>query len=266
MTTYSLYAIRYATASHRRRQDNFLPPAPDPHDGPMPMDFFVWAAVGGGRTVLIDTGSDQGLCESRGNRFLACPAEAARSTGIQPERIDTVITTHLHWDHAGNVSKFPNARFHAQACEMDHAFGPCMCHALMRRPYDVEQACDFARLLYADRLVIHDGDREILPGITVRHMPGHTPGLQAVTVETACGTVVLASDAAHFYENLTARAPFPLVTDTRAYLESLARLERLAGHRDRIVPGHDPEVMLRYPAAGLDLDGIAVRLDCEPAT
>lgn len=265
MATYSLFAIRYATAEHRRRLDNFLPPPPDPHDAPMPMDFFVWVAVGGGRTVLIDTGADRNLTERRGNRFLICPADALRSLGITPERIDTVIATHLHWDHAGNVRKFPAARFHAQECEMQYAYGPCMCHPLLRRPYDVEQACDFVRLLYEDRLVLHAGEAEIAPGISVRRLPGHTPGLQSVTVETQRGTVVLASDAAHFYDNFELRRPFPVVTDMSAYLDSLVQLERLAGGKDRLIPGHDPAVMTLYPVARPGLEDLAVRLDVKPS-
>ena len=73
-------------------------------------------------------------------------------------------------------------------------------------------------------------------------------------------SIVLASDAAHFWETL-AGEPFPIVYDMRAVLEGYGRLIREAGgEADRVVPGHDPAVLRRYPSAGPGLEGVAVRL------
>ena len=85
-------------------------------------------------------------------------------------------------------------------------------------------------------------------------MPGHTRGLQCVRVATACGPVVLASDALHFYANVERQNPFPIVVDIAAMMESWKKLARLAGDERRIVPGHDPLVMKRYPH--LDVAGL----------
>jgi glyoxylase-like metal-dependent hydrolase (beta-lactamase superfamily II) len=78
-------------------------------------------------------------------------------------------------------------------------------------------------------------------------VPGHTRGLQCVRVETARGPVVVASDALHFYANSERQNPFPVLVDIAAMMESWDKLMRLAGHAQRIVPGHDPLVMKRYP-------------------
>ena len=147
--SYKLYAIRYATNQGRQRYENFIGMKADPHDTPLAMDFFVWLAIGYGRVILIDTGCDEQTCKKRGNDFLRCPSDGLRSLGIEPHQVDTVIVTHLHWDHAGNFDLFPNATFHACPIEIQHAVSPCMCNSFMRAPYDVDHICSFIRLLYA---------------------------------------------------------------------------------------------------------------------
>jgi hypothetical protein len=78
---YELFALRYATR-HARRGDHFI--GGDPHDGPMPMDYFVWVARGGGRTFVIDTGFNAEVSEKRKRTFLRSPVEALpRSASIQ---------------------------------------------------------------------------------------------------------------------------------------------------------------------------------------
>jgi glyoxylase-like metal-dependent hydrolase (beta-lactamase superfamily II) len=117
------------------------------------------------------------------------------------------------------------------------------------------------RHVYSGRVEFHDGDGAIVPGITVHKIGGHSRGLQCVRVETASGPVVLASDATHYYENFEQGRPFPIVVDMADTLAGYRRLEDLAGSRRRVVPGHDPLVLQRYPAAGPQLAGIAHRLD-----
>jgi glyoxylase-like metal-dependent hydrolase (beta-lactamase superfamily II) len=117
------------------------------------------------------------------------------------------------------------------------------------------------RSVYSGRVRFHDGDGEIAPGVTVHKCPGHSKGIQSVRVLTASGPVVLASDAAHLYENLDRRKPFSITIDVEATLRSYDRLEQLAGSRSRIVPGHDPLVLERYPALDVRTAGVVHRLD-----
>ena len=84
-------------------------------------------------------------------------------------------------------------------------------------------------------------------------------------VETRRGPVVLASDSAHFYANIEQRRPFPIVYNVADLLSGFDRLEELAGDPRRVVPGHDPRVLERYPAASEALSGVAARLDMDPA-
>lgn len=231
----------------RPARNNFMAPV-DLHDTAMPLDFYCWVAVSGDRVVLIDSGCDRETCERRGNRFLRCPTRALAGLGIAPEQVTDVVVTHMHWDHLGNLEKFPAARIHVHETEMAFATGPCMCHGALRAPYDVEQVCTLLRALYADRVSFTDGPREIAPGITVHPVGGHAPGLQVVTADTARGRVVLASDAMHLFANGALGNPYPVVVDVRAYLDGLDTVRALAADPALIVPGHDPLLRGMYPA------------------
>jgi len=82
-----------------------------------------------------------------------------------------------------------------------------------------------------------------------------------VRVRTRGSWVALASDAAHFHENFERDMPFPWVESITATLNRYERLRALADRDDMVVPGHDPQIMTRYPAASPDLEGFVARLD-----
>ena len=176
------------------------------------------------------------------------------------DTIRDVIVTHLHYDHAGNLDLFPNARFHLQEREMSFATGRYMCNGMLRHPFSVEHVITMVRHVYADRVKFHSGDGEIAPGVTVHRVGGHSDGLQVVRVETARGPVVLASDAVHFYANLQKRNPFPIVFDVGDMAQGWEIVERLAGDPDRFIPGHDPIVSEIYPRASDKVDAFALHL------
>lgn len=245
---YSLYTILYAESPQdRRAQHNFMS-AVDFHDVPMPLDFYCWVAVSKKRVVLIDSGCDKETCDRRGHIFYRCPTQGLAEIGLRAEDVTDVIVTHMHWDHLGNLEKFPRAHIHVHKAEMAHATGSCMCHEALRRPYDVEQVCDVLRALYAGRVSFTDQASEIAPGISIYPVGGHAPGLQIVKVATERGNVVLASDAMHFYANGALSNPYPVIVDFRQYLDGLRFLEKLAESPDHIIPGHDPELRKRFPA------------------
>jgi len=241
---YEVYAIRYARMP-RRRSDNFL--GGDPHDGDMPMDFFVWLLRGAEGIVLVDTGFNADMARKRRRELIHCPIEALAPLGVRPEDVQHVVLTHLHYDHAGNLDRLPRARFHVQDAEMDYATGRCMCFEPLRHAYAVEDVVALVRRVYEDRVVFHDGDSALLPGVELLKIGGHTKGLQAVRVHTERGWVVLASDASHYYENMGAGRPFPIVYNTAEMLSGYAKLFGAAESDEHIVPGHDPEVLARYP-------------------
>ncbi|MEH3147948.1 MAG: N-acyl homoserine lactonase family protein [Methylobacterium frigidaeris] len=248
MIPYEVIALRYGHHPRPLSQNFVYPPdSGDPHDGPSAIDYFVWVIRNPERTIVVDTGFDTPEGEARGRTMLCHPVEGLRRLGVDPETVRDVIITHLHYDHAGNLGAFPNATFHLQDAEMAFATGRCMCHGRLRSTFAVEDVVAMVRRVHAGRVRFSDGDAELCPGVSVHLVPGHTRGLQCVRVETGRGPVVLASDAAHLAANIREGNPFPILVDMPAMFESWRRLEALAGHPDRVVPGHDPAVMRLYP-------------------
>lgn len=261
--TYEVYAIKYGERTGTRG-GMFV--YGDPHDAPMAMDYFVWAVRNADRTIVVDVGYGKEEGEKRGRTFLRCPTEGLELIGIDAAGVEDVIITHMHYDHAGNLEKFPKARFHVQDEELAYVTGRAMTHRVLRRSFAVEDVTRMLRLVYEDRVVFHRGDGDIAPGIGVHHVAGHTRGLQSVRVNTERGRVVVASDAAHYYENLEKETPFATLENMYLMLEGYRRVRALADSEAHVVPGHDPEVLERYPAPSKALEGIVARLDLVPLT
>ncbi len=259
---HEVYAVKYGTMQNRQRHDNFI--AADPHEGPMPLDYFVWAIVNGNRTIVVDTGFDSEEGRRRKREIQRLPREGLSMLGIDAATVQDVVITHMHYDHAGSLGLFPAARFHMQADEMAYVTGPCMGHDDLRHPFTADHVCEMVRNVYSGRVSFSDGDAEIAPNLTVHKIGGHTRGLQCVRVLTRRGWVVLASDASHFYENFEQRKLFPIVLDAQVMLRGFERLEELADSPRHIVPGHDPLVRALYPAEEERFEGIVHRLDVEP--
>ena len=257
--TYEVLALKYAELTTRKRFESFI--AADEHDGPHPIDYFVWVIRNAGRTIVVDTGFDAAEGAKRGRKVDRAPAAALEQIGVAAGSVEQVVVTHLHYDHAGTLGAFPRARFHLQEAEMAYATGPCMCHNFLRYPFTVEHVCDMVRNVYSGRVVFHDGDAEIAPGVTVHKIGGHSRGLQCVRVATATGPVVLASDSSHYYENFEKGKVFPITIDIADVLDGYVRLQALAGSPRRVVPGHDPLVLKRYPPLNSQTQGIVHRLD-----
>lgn len=258
---YELFAIRYATRE-ARRSDHFI--GGDPHDGPMPTDYFMWVAIGKERAFVIDSGFTAEVAAQRRRTFLRCPIDTLKVLGVDPEKVQDVILTHLHYDHVGNFRRFPAARFHLQDKELDYATGRSMRHSHLSHAFEVEDVVGIVRLNYGKRVVFHDGVETLAPGLSVHLAGGHSAGLQFVRVHTSRGWVVVASDVAHYYENMDSVRPFTSAYHIGDMLEAYDKVRGLAESRDHIIPGHDPLVMNLYPAPRPDLKGVIVRLDVAP--
>jgi glyoxylase-like metal-dependent hydrolase (beta-lactamase superfamily II) len=261
MQEYEVYAVKYGR-HERRSSENFI--IGDEHDVPMPLDFYVWAVKSPERTYVVDTGFSKEIAARRQRQHLRCPGDGLKMIGVDPARVEDVIVTHMHYDHAGNGDLFPRARYHVQDREIDFCTGRCMCHDIFRRSFEFEDVAGMVRKAFEGRVQFHDGDEELAPGLSVHHIGGHTKGIQAVRVWTKRGWLVLASDTTHFYANMDRERPFPIVYDVAQMVAGYARLSKLASSRAHIIPGHDPLVLARYPAPNRELEGIAARLDVEP--
>ncbi len=163
----------------------------------------------GAHTVLVETGAGDKMDDrARERAKLPKPAEPLPAViarhGIDPDTIDTVINSHLHWDHSsgntiletnGPVPAFPRAKYYAQRGEWEHAHE--------RHPRDSVSYIDanYDPLLESGHLVLVDGDCEIVPGIWMRRAPGHNRDLCVITADSGkerfCFLSDLVPTAAH---------------------------------------------------------------------
>ncbi len=262
--TYEVFALRYGTRDARRR-DHFLykERVVDP-EASMPMDYFVWLVRNQSRVLLVDTGFSEPVGTRRGRTFLRSPADALKLLDVSAEAIADVVITHMHYDHSGTVRDFPNANLHLQERELRWVTGSEMFERSAQGSFETDDVVNIVRGLYDERVQLHEGAWQFAPGIDVHLVPGHTPGIQVVSVNTTRGKVVLASDSTHYYENMETGEPFATTYDAAQVVAGFKMLEELADSKRHIVPGHDPLVMRRYPAPSKDLEGIVVQLDADP--
>jgi glyoxylase-like metal-dependent hydrolase (beta-lactamase superfamily II) len=232
----------------------------DPHDDPAPLDFFVWVLRSGDRAILVDTGFTVEEARARGRIITEPIPEVLRRVGMELSDVGEVILTHLHYDHAGHVHALPRARMWLQEAELRFWTGRHAHRAGFKAVVTPEDVVGVVRANLDGRVRHVQGDAEVAPGVTVHRVGGHAPGLQVVRVRTEDGPLVLASDAAHLYANLEQDRPFSVVHSLADMYDAFDRVQELAGPGGTWVPGHDPEVVRRYAAAGTGLEGVVVRL------
>ena len=178
--------------------------------------------------------------------------------------VDIGVSTHAHFDHVGNLHRFPKARFTIQDAEMESITGRDMTHPFFRTAYHQEDVEALVGLLYDNRLKFIRGDGSYAPGIDYHLIGGHSRGQMGLTVNTERGPVFLASDAIHLFQEVDQELPFIVFYDMAEMLEGYRTCARLAGERAFLVPGHDPIVTDIYPAVRPDLEGLVLDLGKAP--
>ncbi|GAA0320017.1 N-acyl homoserine lactonase family protein [Kineococcus aurantiacus] len=223
----------------------------DEHAGePHPTAYFCWLLVGAAEVVLVDAGISPGRAAAApGLRYRGSPVALLADAGVGADDVDRCVLTHLHYDHTGCVRELPRARLVVQRAELDYWTGPVAQRIRrehwLRTPADVEHV---ARAVAAGRGTALDGDADLAAGLSVHLVGGHTAGTQVVRVVTAAGPLVVASDASHFYENLEADRPGPLLHTTGLVHAAYDRVRELSAGGPGFLPGHDPGVLHRFPA------------------
>ncbi len=260
---YSIWAFQYARSNMPR--DFFGGTLVESNAG-MVRNPMIYSAILGGadgelaRPIVIDTGMKGDFSPSgKGYDNVEHPATILAKIGLAPGDVETVILTHLHFDHAGNLDRFPNATFHVQRCEYDgwkrvFALPGGLGGDSKRWPLSSINPADFEILdaLIADgRVAFLDGDSTIAPGVTCRlARDSHTFGSQWVEIETRDGPYVVAGDCVYWYVNVERMWPPGYVQgNTWNLIETYRRLRALLNDDiGRIVPGHDPELFARHPS------------------
>lgn len=240
--TYQVFAMRYA---HRDLEagEVFLHHA---HERtPMGMDYFMWVLTNGQRSVIVDLGFTEPVGTARGRTYLQEPAQSLHELGIEPSSVEDVIVTHFHYDHTGHHALFPNARFTLQERELAFYTGRFASEPAFKRSIHVDDVAAYVRMNYEGRIRFVDGEQEVVPGVNVHHVGGHTAGMQVVSVQTERGRAVIASDASHYYRNFQEGIPFTSIHDIPGFYRGFAKLRELADDEALIIPGHDPLVFDR---------------------
>ena len=198
----------------------------------------MWYIEGADKRILVDTGGEARFAKE----FRGLEAEeimsfdrALESVGLSPEDIDVIVQTHLHWDHCLNTRRCKNARVVVQEDEIKYAYSP---HPVMANLYH--------KPLFKDlKIMVVKGRHELEPGIELIPAPGHTPGIQAVSVITENGRAVISgfcSIKENFEPPEDVREILPVVptgthTDFVASFDSALKIKGLA---DILIPQHDP--------------------------
>lgn len=209
----------------------------------------VWLIEGGDKLILVDTGlgeiDEVAAMQSRyGVDFLPQRQKGhdiklgLKKLGVEPQDIDIVILTHLHFDHVGNNEFFTNAKFFLQREELPQGLVPpsfCMF-------YYPEYSYKIKNIM--DKLTLIDGDYQFTEGVRGLKIGGHTPGCMVVMVETSLGTVCLTSDVMYNYKNLQHNWPMGSFWNLQ---ELMRGYDRIRIESDLIIPQHDWEFVEHFP-------------------
>jgi glyoxylase-like metal-dependent hydrolase (beta-lactamase superfamily II) len=255
--SYRITAVKYATREASKSEVFYRYFAYGEPDAPLRMDYYFWLLERDGETIVVDTGFDPAVGARLGRECLIEPADAFAQLGVDGDEVRTLILTHLHYDHVGNLDLFPHAHLVVPERELAFWTDPIakrgqLAHLIV--PEEIERV---QRAQADGRVTLVRGEgQELAPGVVAYDVGGHSPGQLVLTVETASGGAVLASDAIHYYEELELDRPFDVLVDLAESYRALDTLRRLTADGQALVAGHDPLVMERFPAH--EKDGLAV--------
>lgn len=257
---YEVFAVRYASlvktkADFMHRYEIYG--EADAGDA-MELAYYFWVLRRDQQTVLVDTGFSPAMAAQKGRTLLTTPVQALHTLGVSPESVSTVIITHLHSDHIGNLGDFPAAEFTVPRREIEFWTSPLARRAQFAVAANFDEIAQVQRLVADGRVRMTEGTEQLLDGVTAICVGGHSPGQQVTIVTGTEGDVILASDSIHFYEELERDRPFAVLADLGDCYRAFDLLRELAGRPGaKLVAGHDPAVMVRF---GASPDELVVRI------
>ena len=245
---YEVLAVRYGTRPASAAEVFLNYHAYHEPDRPLQMDYFFWVARNPARSVVIDTGFSPAAGTARGRTMLMDTVPALQSAGLTPDAITHVVLTHAHYDHIGGLPAFTGTGTEVVMTRDEYDFwtGPMGRRGQFAHNTEASELDHLRELRAAGRLTLTGRAKMIAPGIELIQVGGHTPGQAIVTVATAGGPVILASDAVHYYEELERDRPFSIVASLADMYAAFDQIRELAVAGARVVAGHDPLVAERF--------------------
>ncbi|MCI1945208.1 N-acyl homoserine lactonase family protein [Clostridium luticellarii] len=184
------------------------------------------SALGWSNVVLIRTKDKNILFDTGAQGIRPNILRALGKLSIEPNQIDSVFLSHLHFDHCGNASLFPNASFIISETEWKYA-------TTEEDIFTTEESVKYLR----DRkkiIISEDGD-EVYPGMKAVFTPGHTPGGMSLVLEADGEKWIIAGDAVKNRVELL-REKVDMSLNNEQSRQSICRIKGIA---DRVLPGHD---------------------------
>jgi len=213
----------------------------------------------GGNKIIVDTGPC-GPGEKSAKYHMPVrrtpdmePRVALQKIGITPDEVEMVILTHLHWDHTNNCKIFKNATFFVQKSEMQFAIAP---NPVQNGQYETGIPGHTPPWMEVfSQIQAVEGDmHDLVKGVHLIALPGHTPGSMGVAVETRKGVHLIAGDFIPLMANWEGdkklkHIPGSIHINLDDYQRSFVKAEQIA---DVILPSHDFAVARheRYPIIG----------------
>jgi glyoxylase-like metal-dependent hydrolase (beta-lactamase superfamily II) len=245
---YEVYAIEYAVSSSCTPVKSIALNVTT--DDSVLFSFYVWYLKGNnGRQILVDTGflPDTGKPTPRFKRFDRLDADLQKIQ-VNPDDITDVIITHTHSDHVGGLELFPKAQLWMQKNDYAYYVGDAWQKGADHKGLDKRFVLPLVSANMDGRLHLINGDSvEFIPGIRAFIGSRHTFESQHVLVATKTDKVMLASDDSWFYYNVEHIVPIVLTFDSNAYTAALKRMRTLVDNPELIIPGHDSQVLSRFP-------------------
>jgi N-acyl homoserine lactone hydrolase len=207
-----------------------------------------------GETILVDTGFGPVDLMAEYHPSYECHRADGQDLqsilddeGYEPGDVDSVVLSHLDWDHCYNLDPFDgdaDTDIYVQRRELEYAIAPYPMHA---ERYDAKSLGREPPWLTVD-LTPLDGETELCPGVTAFPTPGHTVGHQSVAVEGEGGeTTVVAVDAVPTFDNVPAdgeRIRGIAMNDFEWWTSAGEVIDRA----DRLLPGHEWGILDAEPA------------------